>query len=212
MFTGLIEDVGTLLGLERLGRSGILRVKTNLPVAELEHGESIAVNGACLTVEEASSGIIRFHCLAETLSRTNLGNCPVGARLNLERALQVGARLGGHIVTGHVDFCAKVISAGMAGDDFELVISLPQGQRRFFVEKGSVAINGVSLTVAGVKEDSLRVCLIPTTLSKTNLETLVPGDSVNIESDILGKYVLNAAAPASSKVTMQSLIDAGFLS
>ena len=210
MFTGLIEDVGTLLGLERQGRAGILRVRTNLPTGELAHGESIAVNGACLTVEEASSGIIRFHCLAETLSRTNLGSCPVGARLNLERALQVGARLGGHIVTGHVDFCAKVLSAGMSGDDFELVICLPAEQRRFFVEKGSVAINGVSLTVAGVSDASLRVCLIPTTLAKTNLESLHPGALVNIESDILGKYALNAALPATSNVTMQTLIDAGF--
>ena len=208
MFTGLIEDVGRLAGLERQGRSGRLRVKTSLPMQELTEGESISVNGACLTVESASGGIVAFHCLAETLSRTNLGMVPVGGALNLERAVQVGSRMGGHFVTGHVDFCSKVVSV-KTGDDVEICVEIPHGQDAYFVEKGSVAVNGVSLTLARVEQGRFTVCLIPETLSHTNLEGLKPGDKVNIETDILGKYILKSTK-ACKPITMEMLKEAGF--
>lgn len=215
MFTGLIEDVGEMCSVERKGKSGRVSVRTCLDVSSIKVGDSISVNGACLTVEKCEKGMIHFHCLAETLARTNLGKIPHGSKLNLEQAMMLGGRMGGHIVTGHVDFCSKVISAGMNGDDFELVIEIPEEQSEFFVMKGSVAINGVSLTIAGLESGSLKVCLIPVTKAKTNLEALRPGDFVNVESDILGKYVLGAFKKQGKNarnegITMSTLLNAGF--
>ncbi len=211
MFTGIIENVGELVSLERKGRTAKVTVKAGLPLGEIEIGESIAVNGACLTVEKIAAGTIRFHALAETLSRTNLGGLRAGDRVNLERAMKLGGRLGGHIVTGHVDFCAKVLSAGQNGDDFELRIAFPPEQRDYFVPKGSVAINGVSLTIASLSDDSFTVCLIPVTRSATNLDSLSAGSLANIETDILGKYVVGAMHRGkASDITMETLINAGF--
>ena len=211
MFTGLIEDVGSLVECRRLGKTAKLSVRTALPEAELAIGDSIAVNGACLTIESFGGGIVHFHCLAETLSRTNLGSVSRGGRLNLERALRLGDRLGGHIVSGHVDFCGKVLVAGRQGDDFALEISFPDEHRPCIVEKGSIAVNGVSLTIAAVERNAFRLALIPVTLGKTNLGDLAAGDSVNIETDILGKYVAaNLAIGKKSEITMQTLLEAGF--
>ncbi len=211
MFTGIIEDVGELVSLERKGRTAKVTVKAGLPLGEIEIGESIAVNGACLTVEKVAAGTIRFHALAETLSRTNLGGLRPGDRVNLERAMKLGGRLGGHIVTGHVDFCAKVLSAGQNGDDFELKIAFPPEQHDYFVPKGSVAVNGVSLTIASLADDSFTVCLIPVTRSATNLDYLSAGGLANIETDILGKYVVGAMRRGkASDITMETLINAGF--
>lgn len=212
MFTGLIENIGELSGIERHGKTAKVRVRSSLPINEIEIGDSVAVNGACLTVECFSGSEIIFHCMAETLSRTNLGKASRGAPLNLERALRLDSRLGGHIVSGHVDFCAPVISAGMKGDDFELTVSIPEGQRDFFVMKGSVALNGVSLTIGGLEEDAVKVCLIPLTRNKTNLDSLRKGDWVNVETDILGKYVASMLSRREGGgVTMDSLREAGFL-
>ena len=211
MFTGIIEDMGELVSLERKGRSAKVMVRSGLPLDEIEIGESIAVNGACLTVEKVSAGTIRFHALAETLSKTNLGGLRAGEHVNLERAMKLGGRLGGHIVTGHVDFCAKVLSAGKKGDDYELRIGFPTDQRDFFAPKGSVAVNGVSLTIASLADDSFTVCLIPVTRNATNLNALSAGSLVNIETDILGKYVVGAVRHGNSQgITMESLINAGF--
>ena len=211
MFTGLIEDIGTLVSLEKKGRTAKVTVRAGLPLDEIAIGESIAVNGVCLTVEEIASGTIRFHALAETLSRTNLGSIRNDGQVNLERAMKVGGRLGGHIVTGHVDFCGKVLSAGRNGDDYELRIAFPPEQRDYIVPKGSVAINGVSLTIASLAEDSFTVCLIPVTRDETNLASLSVGSLVNIETDILGKYVVGILRRNDSKgVTMETLINAGF--
>jgi riboflavin synthase len=211
MFTGLIEDIGRLAGIERHGKSAKLSVESALPLKEIAVGDSIAVNGACLTVESAFAHTIRFHTLAETLARTNLGLAAKGAPLNLERALCLGSRLGGHIVTGHVDFCTEVVSAGRRGDDFELELAIPDGQEPYFVEKGSVALNGVSLTLAGVEHKSFKVCLIPLTRAKTNLDSLRAGDKVNVETDILGKYVVGMLGSRKHNgVTMETLINAGF--
>lgn len=211
MFTGLIEDVGTLAAIEHNGRTAKVHVKTGLDTSKIKLGDSIAVNGACLTVEAKHGDTIVFHALAETLSRTNLGQATPGARLNLEQAMMLGGRLGGHIVTGHVDYCGKVASIGIEKDDFEVKITIPKGQRRFFAEKGSVAVNGVSLTIAALSENSFTVCLIPVTRSHTNLDFLKKDSTVNIETDILGKYVANMLAPeAGDNITMDTLIKAGF--
>ena len=211
MFTGIIEDAGELVSLERKGRTAKVTVRTGLPLSEIEIGESIAVNGACLTVEKVSAGNIHFHALAETLSRTNLGGLRNGDCVNLERAMKLGGRLGGHIVTGHVDFCSKVLSAGPNGDDYELRIAFPHEQRDYFAPKGSVAVNGVSLTIASLADDSFTVCLIPVTRNATNLNSLSVGSLVNIETDILGKYVVGALRHNNAQgITLETLINAGF--
>ena len=220
MFTGLVEQQATLVRLSN--NSLVIRPQRLLdnPV----RGESIAVNGCCLTLERwTSSGEYEFHTMAETLKRTNLGSLKIGSFLNIERALKADARLGGHIVQGHIDTVGTVLSLGEVSDgDIELVISIPQSFAWELVEKGGIAIDGVSLTVAWVKEDSFAVRLIPETLSVTAIATRKKGDRVNLEGDIIGKYVkrmlqLSGAIPQDdnsskkSNITWETLEEAGFL-
>ena len=216
MFTGLIEKTGILTGREAGAKAGRLTVKPETPWTDLEAGESIAVNGACLTFEKEAGGNLTFFVMKETLDRTNLGNIPVGARVNLERALSLGSRLGGHLVSGHVDAAVKVVSFGKTGDDYELRIEMPPDLRIFFVPKGSVCVNGVSLTLTDVNDKTFAVRLIPTTRRETNLDALKPGDLVNIETDLVGKYVceqlrfMDGAPRGGRKLSMDDLTEAGF--
>ena len=217
MFTGLIEKTGVLTGRESGAKAGCLFVKPDIPWTDLEAGESIAVNGACLTFEKESGGSLVFFVMKETLDRTNLGGLAVGARVNLERALSLGSRLGGHLVSGHVDAAAKVVSFGRVGDDYELRMEMPPDLRIFFVPKGCVCVNGVSLTLTDVDDKSFAVRLIPTTRRETNLDALKQGDLVNIETDLIGKYVCeqlrhlgDASGQGRRKLTMSDLTEAGF--
>ena len=216
MFTGLIEKTGILTGREAGAKAGRLTVKPDTPWTDLEAGESIAVNGACLTFEKEAGGNLTFFVMKETLDRTNLGNIPVGARVNLERALSLGSRLGGHLVSGHVDAAVKVVSFGKTGDDYELRMEMPPELRIFFVTKGSVCVNGVSLTLTDVNDKTFAVRLIPTTRRETNLDALKPGDLVNIETDLVGKYVceqlrfMDGAPRGGRKLSMDDLTEAGF--
>ena len=215
MFTGLIEDVGALVSVALTGKAAKLSVRTHLPATEIALGDSVAVNGACLTVEARDGDVVHFHALRETLSRTNLGRAATGAALNLERAVRVGDRLGGHLVSGHVDATAPVIHAGPDGDDLALVVGLPDDLRELVIMKGSVAVNGVSLTVARLEQDRFGVCIIPHTWAHTNLSLLRRGDLVNLEADMIGRYVLRRlevqAERSSSKVGLEQLEKAGFL-
>jgi len=216
MFTGLIEKTGVLTGREAGAKAGRLTVKPDTPWTDLEPGESIAVNGACLTFEKEAGGNLTFFVMKETLDRTNLGKIPAGTRVNLERALSLGSRLGGHLVSGHVDAAVKVASFGRVGDDYELRLEMPPEFRMFFVPKGSVCVNGVSLTLTDVDDDTFAVRLIPTTRRETNLDDLKPGDMVNIETDLIGKYVceqlrlLNGGDGAGKTISMSDLREAGF--
>ena len=217
MFTGLIEKTGVLTGRESGAKAGRLSVKPDTPWTDLEPGESIAVNGACLTFEKESAGALVFFVMKETLDHTNLGRIPVGARVNLERALSLGDRLGGHLVSGHVDAAVKVVSYARTGDDFELRMETPPGLRIFLVPKGSVCVNGVSLTLTDAGDESFAVRLIPTTRRDTNLDSIRPGDLVNIETDLIGKYVceqLRALGHAPGNEvkgpSMDDLLKAGF--
>ena len=217
MFTGLIEKTGVLTGRESGAKAGRLFVKPDTPWTDLEAGESIAVNGACLTFEKESGGSLVFFVMKETLDRTNLGGLAVGARVNLERALSLGSRLGGHLVSGHVDAAVKVVSFGRIDDDFELRMEMPPDLRVFFVPKGSVCVNGVSLTLTDVDDETFAVRLIPTTRRETNLDGLKAGDLVNIETDLIGKYVCEqlrhmdgTAGQGKRKLTMTDLTEAGF--
>lgn len=211
MFTGLIQNTGILLSRSLAGGAGHLTVRTKDAITLPVPGESIAVNGACLTLEKATGCELVFFVMEESFSRTNLGSLPVGSQVNLERALRVGDRLGGHFVSGHVDAAAKVISLERTGADMELRVALPEELAPFLVEKGSIAIDGVSLTLVAVSDTDFAVRIIPTTWNDTALPSRAPGTEVNLETDMLGKYVCAMAGRAPKHViNMDDLRKAGF--
>lgn len=187
MFTGLVESIGTVRSLEKRGDAARLILETPLAV-ELSLGESLAVNGCCLTVTTKDADLASFDLLGETLTRTNLGHLAAGSRVNLERALRADGRFGGHFVQGHIDTTAKVISADITNADLNLLIELPPAGARYLIEKGSIAVNGVSLTVASLDEGHFGLWIIPHTLQETNLGDLRAGSPVNLEYDMLAKY------------------------
>jgi riboflavin synthase len=192
LFTGIIEEIGEVAGVEHRGDSAVLTIRAAHIVDDLEHGASIAVNGVCLTVVGWRPGeltAIDFDVMGETLKRSVIGTLGEGDRVNLERAVRADARLDGHVVQGHVDGTGVVLSR-TPGDAWESVrFGLPSELARFVAEKGSIAVDGVSLTVSGVGADWFEVGLIPETLRATTLGGRAPGDPVNIEVDVLAKYV-----------------------
>jgi riboflavin synthase len=189
MFTGLVEEKGSVVAIEPLGDSVRLRVRGRLVCSDAGHGDSIAVNGCCLTVTELDGDVFVADVMAESLDRTSLGELSPGAPVNLERALAAGARLGGHIVQGHVDGVASLIDRSPSENWEILRFSLPAELARYLVEKGSITVDGVSLTVVEVTDDWFSVSLIPTTLADTTLGSLQPGSTVNLEVDVVAKYV-----------------------
>ncbi|MEU7693853.1 riboflavin synthase [Microbispora hainanensis] len=189
MFTGIVEELGEVVALEPLGDSARLTVRGPLVTADARHGDSIAVNGVCLTVAGAEGDSFTADVMKETLDRSSLGALRPGSRVNLERAVRADQRLGGHIVQGHVDGTGEVLSRE-PGEHWEVVrLSLPANLARYVVEKGSIAVDGVSLTVAAVTDDTFSVSLIPTTLDLTTLGRKQPGEPVNLEVDVIAKYV-----------------------
>lgn len=189
MFTGIVEELGTVVGIERSGDSARLRVLGPVVTADAAHGASIAVNGVCLTVTDHDGGEFAVDVMAETLRRTGLGALRPGDRVNLERAMAATARFGGHIVQGHVDGTAT-ITAREPGERWEVVrFTLPPDLAPYLVPKGSITVDGVSLTVVDAGPDTFSVSLIPTTLGLTTLGTKQVGDTVNLEVDVLAKYV-----------------------
>ncbi len=193
MFTGLVEDVGTVTALERRPDAIVVTVRpATLPTSELVVGESICHDGACLTVtsiDAAGPGTYTVLAGAETLAKTALGQWSVGQRVNLERSLRVGDRMGGHWVAGHVDATARLVERDDQGANLILRYAPPPALLRYVVAKGSVAVSGVSLTVNSVDETTFSVALIPHTVQQTNLGDLAPGGLVNLEVDLLAKHV-----------------------
>jgi riboflavin synthase len=188
MFTGLVESLGEVAALESLGEQARLSIAIPF-AAELAMGDSVAVNGCCLTVAEISGRLITFDVLAQTLRVTSLGKLSAGSIVNLERALRVGDRLGGHFVQGHVDALGEILSLEENGRDHVVGVSLPAEIRRLCVPKGSIAIDGISLTIADLGETSAVFWITPHTFSHTNLREAKTGDSVNLEADMLAKHV-----------------------
>ena len=188
MFTGLVEEIGECLGLRRDADTTHLALIAPGMSSHLHIGESVAVNGACLTVISRSDQNLNFNILEETLQRTNLGELRPGSRINLERALKADGRLGGHFVQGHVDCTAEVLACEKRGADLKLEIELPRPFAHYVAWKGSICVNGVSLTVAELAEESFSVWIIPHTRLATNLGDLVARSVVNLEFDILAKY------------------------
>lgn len=189
MFTGIVEELGEVVGSQDLGDSARLTIRGPVVTADARHGDSIAVNGVCLTVVEVLGDRFTADVMAETLHRSSLGALEIGSPVNLERAAAVNGRLGGHIVQGHVDGTGEVISRAPS-QHWEVVrLALPPELSRYVVEKGSITVDGVSLTVSAVGDDWFEVSLIPTTLGLTTLGGAEPGTRVNLEVDVIAKYV-----------------------
>lgn len=189
MFTGLVEEIGVVEELRLLDDAVRIAVRAPKVTEDAAPGDSIAVDGVCLTVVDNANGTFTADVMRETLDRSRLGTYEAGAKVNLERALAAGQRMGGHIVQGHVDGVAEVVSR-TPSEHWEVVrFTLPKQLERYVVEKGSIAVNGTSLTVSAVGEGYFEVSLIPTTLRETTAGALAPGDPVNLEVDIVAKYV-----------------------
>jgi riboflavin synthase len=195
VFTGIIRERGRVTAVER-GEAAIrLRLEAPQTAAQVAIGDSVAVNGVCLTAVAVEDGTLAFDAVPETLRRSSLGRLETGAEVNVEPALRVGEALGGHYVQGHVDGVGHVRSVETEGDDVVVRVDAAPELLRYLVEKGSVTVEGVSLTVAGVDERGFSVALIPHTLAETTLDALAAGDPVNLEVDVLAKYVERLVAP-----------------
>ncbi|MBU1007283.1 MAG: riboflavin synthase [Candidatus Omnitrophica bacterium] len=193
MFTGLIEEIGKIEGIHKTRVGILLKVISSIVSSDVKPGDSIAVDGVCLSVTEARKHTLCFDVMQETLSRTTLTGLKAGNAVNLERSLRADSRLGGHFVSGHIDYKGSIVGIlkGSKGEGFK--VSLPREFSKFVVEKGSVALDGVSLTVAAVEKENFTVYLIPHTLKNTTFSRKKRGDAVNIETDLLAKYI--AARP-----------------
>jgi riboflavin synthase len=198
MFTGIVEELGEIIAVEHGAESAVLRVRGPLVVSDAAHGASISVNGVCLTVVEHDAESFSVDVMAETLHRSSLGDLTTGSPVNLERAMAATDRFGGHIVQGHVDGTARILGR-TPGDRWEVVrFTLPPELSRYVVEKGSITVDGVSLTVSAVDADSFSVSLIPTTLALTTLGHKAIGDPVNLEVDVIAKYVERLLTPGAT--------------
>ncbi|MFK0254853.1 riboflavin synthase [Streptomyces sp. NPDC090445] len=189
MFTGIVEELGEVTAVEQLSEASRFRLRGALVTDGAKHGDSIAVNGVCLTVVDTADGEFTADVMQETLNRSSLGALGPGSRVNLERPMALGGRLGGHLVQGHVDGTGTILSR-TPSEHWEIVkVSLPENLARYVVEKGSITVDGVSLTVVEAAADYFTISLIPTTLALTTLGIKQPGDPVNLEVDVLAKYV-----------------------
>ncbi len=214
MFTGIIEDKGKVIRIEYRGQEK--RVTIGLPshLTEVQVGDSINVNGACLTVAKIKGQAVELDLSQETLERTVLGELREGDQVNLERALKLSDRLGGHIVTGHIDGIGVIVDNRKERDFFQLRLNVPESVSRYVVEKGSIAIDGISLTVNECEGDEVQITFIPYTIEKTTLKDKKAGDRVNLEADILGKYVeklFGQRDKQSGQVDRSFLIEHGFI-
>lgn len=194
MFTGIIEELGLIEAFYKVNDGARIRVRAGRVVSDAVEGDSISVNGVCLTALEISADGFSADLSAETLNRTTLGRLGAGAKVNLERALLATSRLGGHIVQGHVDCRGSFLEAEGNDDFYTIRIGFPREIAGYIVPKGSIAVEGISLTVATLGNDYFEVAIIPKTWQMTNLSTLKPGDEVNLEADILAKYVERLAS------------------
>lgn len=189
MFTGLVEELGIIKAVEQLDAGLRLTVSASLVTSDVNHGDSIAVNGVCLTALDITPNSFAADVSPETLDKTTIGNLEVGSRVNLERAVTPSTRLGGHIVQGHVDTRGSFLNAVNEGGFWTVTIGFPPEFARYLIYKGSVAVEGISLTVAKLHEDRFEIAVIPKTWEVTNLHSLRHGDPVNLEADVIAKYV-----------------------
>ena len=217
MFTGIVEELGEIIGIDRQGISGTIRIRAKKVLEGTKIGDSIAVNGICLTVTSMQDGMFTADVMAETIRRSSLAQAKAGDAVNLERAMAADGRFGGHIVSGHIDGTGMIRSYRREENAVWVTIAAKPEILRLIVEKGSICIDGISLTVATVTEDTFSVSIIPHTGAETTLLTHEPGALVNLENDVVGKYVerlMNFAGtdaqPENSGITMEFLEKYGF--
>lgn len=215
MFTGIIEEVGTVSAVHKSGTSSFIRIQAKTVLSDVHLGDSIAVNGVCLTVTAFDNSTFQADVMNETLSRSSLGSLSNGSPVNLERAMSANGRFGGHIVSGHIDGTGTVIAIENDGIAVWYTVSADSTILRYIVEKGSIAIDGISLTVAKVTDTDFSVSVIPHTAAQTNLSSKKIGSIVNLENDIVGKYVEKLFRPDSkpqskSSITLDFLAENGF--
>lgn len=213
MFTGIIEEIGKILSFQRNSHGATIEVECSIVLEDVKIGDSIAINGVCQTVTEISSESFKARVSDETLKVTNFENLNKGSVVNIERALTLNSRLGGHIVSGHVDCTARFTGIKQLSEFYDLEFEFPQELAKYIVKKGSITINGISLTVADIYKNKFKVAIIPHTFENTNLKYLNVGDYVNIETDILGKYVekMLLSKDNDSKISMTFLQENGFV-
>lgn len=216
MFTGIIEELGRVISLEKRGDGAKIKVSAPAVARDTGEGDSIAVNGVCLTAIDIAPDSFAADVSGETLNRSTLGKLKVGAKVNLERAVTPTTRLGGHIVQGHVDSTGRFLQAVQEGDFWTVRFSFPPSIARYLIYKGSISVEGISLTIATLTDNYFEIAVIPKTWELTNLSTLKNGDEVNLEVDMIAKYVerilLYAQAPEKSEgVTMEKLKKLGFV-
>ncbi len=218
MFTGIVEELGKMVNLEMGADSGVITIEAEKVLENTGLGDSIAVNGVCLTARDFGSGTFSADVMPETLRKTNLGNLKRGSAVNLERALTLSARLGGHLMLGHVDATGSVLSVRPEGNAVIYTISAPEEEiGRYLLPQGSIGVDGISLTIARLGKDNFSVSLIPHTVKVTTLGTYGPGAQVNLEADVVGKYVyrmLKGGLPGGQGeggLTLEKLAEGGFL-
>jgi riboflavin synthase len=218
MFTGIIEEIGGLVNISGKGNALTLTIKAAKIMSDLKEGDSIAVNGVCLTVVMTQNDIFGVEVSSETLSRSNLGKLPIGEGVNLERALRVGDRLGGHQVSGHIDGVGKIVTLEREGEFVTVTVQSPPEVMKYVVPKGSIALDGISLTIASCREDRFQISIIPYTAKITTIGQKNIGCEVNLESDIIGKYIERFISPyrdqlkdRSKPIDREFLAEHGFL-
>ena len=189
MFTGIVRELGVVVEAEEAGGGRALAVRAPATASHMRVGDSIAIDGCCLTATEVADGTIRFQAVPETIARSTLGTLQRDEQVNVEPAIRAGEELGGHYVQGHVDAVGRIRSVEAEGQGLRVVVEAPEAVLRYCVEKGSVTVDGVSLTVAELANDVFSVALVPHTLEATTLAALRPGQAVNLEADVLAKYV-----------------------
>ncbi|OOH89683.1 riboflavin synthase subunit alpha [Pasteurellaceae bacterium 15-036681] len=214
MFTGIIEEVGKIAKIHKQGEFAVLTITGNRIFSDMHLGDSIAVNGVCLTVTEFGSNHFSADVMSETLKRTSLGELQPNSPVNLERAMAANGRFGGHIVSGHIDGTGEIVSITPANNSVWYRVKTSPKLMRYIIEKGSITIDGISLTVVDCDEESFRVSIIPHTIAETNLGSKKVDSIVNLENDVIGKYVEKLLSPqqatAQSNITEEFLKKAGF--
>lgn len=215
MFTGLIEEIGIVQSVHHNGESAVLSLNAHTVISDLRIGDSVSTNGACLTVTSFSTSGFTMEAVAETMQRTNLSELSIGDKVNLERALKMGDRLGGHLLSGHIDGTGTIKQISEEGNAYIVSIKTHPSILKYIIEKGSIAIDGISLTVMNLEESSFRVAIIPHTSHKTTLINKKAGTTVNIECDMIGKYIerfviLGEKEKSTSKIDMDFLRKHGF--
>lgn len=211
MFTGIIEGIGTITKVDRRKDDLTLSVDVGKHIEKPVIGESIALNGVCLTVVKIEKSYLAFDVSMETINRTTFAGVSVGDKVNLERAMRLGDRVGGHLVSGHVDSVAPIIKIAPAGEGYDIEVGIDPAGMRYIIEKGSIALSGISLTVATKKTASIAVAIIPHTFKETTLSLLKPGSALNVEYDMIAKYVENFVKPENGGIGKDFLTQHGFM-